>query len=288
MRRTSLTFLVLAILGLTLSCSDDGADRVDSDTTTSTADDADEPGSTTSEPSETGTSTAPPTTADVGDDQARADRAVAAFEALAIAEGFAANGSGDEDEPDDEDDADDIEFVSEECQEFDDAFPDESEDLPGQTAIAESDDLERVAESEDLMAPEEALQLTVIYVDDPARLDDLFALLTDDRLATCMQESMEGSMTPSSSPTTGMMPGPEMGDFEATTTEITEHGDGGIEMAITASMNLLGIPLEIDVTMRFVRDGRAIVLWFSSAFGATGDGLDPDAVFETVLGELAA
>jgi hypothetical protein len=69
------------------------------------------------------------------DDQEVADEAIAAFEGVLHDEGFAVVA-------DDDNEDDDLEFESDECREFDDAFPGDGE-LPRETASAESDDFER-------------------------------------------------------------------------------------------------------------------------------------------------
>src|SRR5918995_4851895 len=112
-------------------------------------------------------------------DQAAADGAIAAVEQSLRDDGFSA--ASDEDD-------DDLVFESQECREFDEAFPDEDQDLPGETASAESDDFER-GELGPAGGVVETIQASAGFVEEPGDLDPILDLLNDERWGPCMEEA---------------------------------------------------------------------------------------------------
>jgi hypothetical protein len=111
-------------------------------------------------------------------DQESPDEAIAALERLLRDEGFSASA--------DEDDGD-LVYESEECREFDEAMPDEDEDLPGQTARADSEAFERgeVAPGAGLL---EDVAAAVWLVEEPEDLTPVLELLNQ-RAGRCLEEA---------------------------------------------------------------------------------------------------
>ena len=171
-------------------------------------------------------------------DQAAVDRAIAAFEDSLEADGF---------EPSDPDtESDSLEFESEECQEFSEAFPSDDEKLPGETAGAESDEFERGELSPD-GGVQEQVEAKVAFVEDGAALEDLLALYRDDRLGPCLEEALSAAFEEQQAEI-----GPvTIADVELEELEAPDVGDDAVALRVTATLGAAGFefPFATDVAV---------------------------------------
>lgn len=264
---------MLVVLCLAAACGeDDGVDvSSDEETTTSTSagptsSSADDTTSTTPTSTETTATTATPT--DAAEDQEIADAAVAAFEEAVLAQGFVLD-PDEEDQPTN-DDGTESEFVSDECEVFDEAFA--GDELPGSTANAESHAYERGDLFLDGGA--ESAMAVVGVVDDAARLDEIFTLYRDERLPGCLEESLGPPADPAARQI-DVEDGPPVGDDAIAIHLADLEGEAPDTIAFTTDMT-------------FVHAGRAAVTIVSFTVGDAEPTFDSAAALEAVVAELAA
>ena len=212
---------------------------------------------------------------DVADAQAAVDAAVARFVAELEAAGFVAEEDEGEDEP--------FEFTSEECKAFDEAFPDDGEDLPGQAADAESGSYQR--STEDPLEGGAFVEGSAAVIDDDDEVDEVFELLADDRLATCMREAFQQGIDESAAEDPSA-PAPEV-TIEVERAEPVAGMDDAVALDMTGSMGVAGLSFDIDGTLQLVRRGDRVAMFLALAFGAPLD-VDVAGLVDALLGEEAA
>ena len=212
------------------------------------------------------------------EDQDAADEAIAALEERLEDDGF-------EPVADDDDDDDDIEFESEECREFAEAFPEDDEDLPGETASADSRDYER-GEVDLEGGVEETVQASVGFVEEEDDLDVVFELLNDARLPECLNEAFTGFLEESAAEDGGEF---EFSDFEAERVDPSGLGDDAGRIALRGGIDVQGFQFGFTFDIEMVRVGRTAAMVMYGAFGAPEADVDGDqrvALLEELVGSL--
>jgi hypothetical protein len=235
----------------------------------STADtDAGEGGSTTTAP-----------VVDAAADQAAAEEAIDALEEVLAGKGLVAQA---DDEDDDEDDGDDMEFVSESCRRFDEAFP-EDDELEGETANAEMATHER-----DAGMSFESVEASVGMTESAEDLDELMALLTDEEMADCLAEAMQLGVE-------GDQGGTDAPEFvveglEVSAGEVDDLGDENVRFEVGLTMVGSGLELPMTFEMLMVRDGRVAVMVMVGVggMGEEEPSIGAEAAAQVLLDELAA
>lgn len=212
---------------------------------------------------------------DEADAQAAVDASVAAFVAELEAAGFVAEAEEEDDEP--------FEFTSEECKAFDEAFPDDGEDLPGQAADAESGSYQR--SSDDPLDGGAFAEGSAAVVEDDDEVDAVFELLADDRLATCMREAFQQGIDESAAEDPSA-PAPEI-VLDVARAEPLEGMDDAVALAMTGSMGVAGFSFDIDGTLQLVRRGDRVAMFLGLAFGGPLD-IDVAGLVDALLGVEAA
>ena len=197
-------------------------------------------------------------------DQEAADAAIAAFEAELEDRGFEAA-------PDDDDDDSDLEFESEECQEFAEAFPGEDEELPGETASAESGDFER-GELDLQGGIQESAQGGVGLIEDEDQAEEFLELLGDDRLGGCLAEAVEAAFAAQAAEEGG--PELAVGEVEVDERDL-DVGDDAVGLVITTSVDAQGLTLPVAFEFAFARAGRTAA--FTGLFVVGADQVEEDA-----------
>lgn len=266
--RLTVTAVVVAIALLLGGCGED------SEPTATDATDAsdDSESSETTETTETTESTTTTVPVDPEADQEAADAAIAALEADLQADGFVAVPD------DDEDDDDNFEFVSEECQEFEAAFPDDEDELPGQTAETEMDSHEREgARSFD------AVQASVAFTEQADDLVAAFEMFGDDRMPDCLAEAMELSFEEQSAE-------PDQVPFVVEGLEVEGGtvdglGDENVQLVMTTTMVGGGTELPVTMDVLVVRVDRIAVMAMVTAVGSDVPGLSAEDVADLLLSE---
>jgi hypothetical protein len=204
------------------------------------------------------------------DDQEVADEAIATFEGVLRDEGFAV--------ATDDDDDDDLEFESDECREFEDAFPGDDE-LPGETASAESDDFERgeVAPTADGVL--ESVSGTVEFVEDPGEVDPLIELLDTDRASRCLEEAFRIGLESAAREDEQSL---EL-DVEVERLGSQRLGDTGVGFEATGEFETSGITFPFSLAIEVVRDDRAVVSVAVAGFGTDEPNVDRVSLLRVML-----
>ncbi len=209
--------------------------------------------------------------ASTANDQETADEAIAAVEQSLRDDGFSATTDEDED--------DDLTFESEECREFDEAFPGDDEDLPGETASAESDDFER-GELAPAGGVQETVGAIVGLVEDADALDPVLELLDDERLGGCLEEAFRiGIEAAAADDQTGV----EVGDVEIEQLEPEGQGDAGGGVQLTGEFTASGFTFPFSFAFEFVRVDRALVGIVTSDVGSDQPTADRAALLEVLV-----
>jgi hypothetical protein len=205
------------------------------------------------------------------DDQEAADQAIATFEGALRDEGFAV-------EADDDDEDDDLEFESDECREFEDAFPGD-EKLPGETASAESADFERgeVAPTADGLL--ESVSGTVEFVEDPDEVDPLIELLNTDRASQCMEEAFRIALESAAREDEQSL---EL-DVEVEHLDSQGLGDTGVGFEATGEFGTAGITFPFSLALELVRVDRAVVSVAVMGLGADESNVDRAALLQVMV-----
>lgn len=190
-------------------------------------------------------------------DQAVADQAIAAVEQALRDDGFSAAADQDED--------DDLAFESQECREFDQAFPGDDQDLAGETASAESDDFERGE-----LAPAggvlETVQAFAGFVEEPDDLDPVLELLNDERFGRCLEEAFRIGTEDAAAEDQATV---EFGDFEVEQLGSEGLGDAGVGVQLTGQFTASGFTFPVSFAFQLVRVDRALL-------GVVTSGVGPD------------
>lgn len=278
-RRRLAAFVLLPLLVSPVACSDDGDDPEVSTSVSSGAGTEDTTGDTTGE-TVTVETTAVDDPADPGevDDQTRVDLALEALVEQFDAAGFVAN-------PDDDEDDSDFEFESEECAAFEEVFS--GDELPGQSASAESGEYERGE-----LGPGSALEtveVNVGLVDDPARIDEVFAVFADERLAPCMEEALRTTFAELSAESAAT-DGPEITVQELTVEPLAPSGvgDGTAGLAMRGVLATSGIEIPLVLELEFGRAGRAVAMVMVGIIGADQLTVDRAAFLGAAVAAIAA
>ncbi|HYD09489.1 MAG TPA: hypothetical protein VEA78_05250 [Acidimicrobiales bacterium] len=254
--------LVAAAASLLVGCGDDGGD-----------DDA----SASSSGSASASSEAAAEDDTSSDDaQATVDAAVAAFEAELEAAGFTETAddgaAGGEEEEDDS-----FDFESEECQAFEEAFPDEGDEFPGADAEAESGSWER---SDDASFSFMSAEGFAAYASDQEAMDEVFDMFDDDRFGDCMEEAFRASFEES------MAEDPEAPEIELEM-DIRQidppDGLDGFGIQFVGSMGAMGLSFDIDGQIMMVRRDERAAMAVLIGIGDASD-LEVVSLVETLLG----
>jgi hypothetical protein len=215
------------------------------------------------------------------DDQEVADEAIATFEGVLREEGFTV--ATDEDDEDD----DDLEFESDECREFEDALPGD-EELPGETASAESDDFERdeLAAAADGML--ESVSGTVELVEDPDDVDPIIELLNSDRASRCLEEAFRIGLESAAAEQDQSV---EI-DVEVEHLDSQEGlGDTGVGFEASGQFEMTGIAFPFSLAFEVVRVDRALVSVVVTGLGSDEPNVDRAALLQVMVdavGEASA
>jgi hypothetical protein len=208
--------------------------------------------------------------ASTANDQETADEAIVALEQALRDDGFSAAGDGSEDD-------DDLTFESEECQEFDDAFPGDDQDLPGETATAESDDFER---GELDGGVQETVQAIAGFVEKPDDLDSVLALLNDERLGRCLEEAFRIGTEAAAAEDQATV---ETGDVEIEQLGAEGLGDTGGGVRLTGQFTSSGFTLPFSFAFQFVQVDRALVGVVTSGVGPGEPTADRAALLQVLV-----
>jgi len=181
--------------------------------------------------------------ASTANDQKAADETIAAVEQSLRDDGFSTAA----DEPAD------LRFESEECQEFDEAFP-RGGDFPGKTASAH--DVFQRGELAPAGGVYETVGAVAGFVDEPADLDPLFEKLNDERLGPCLEEAFRIGTEAAAAEE---QPTVEIGDVEIGQLGSEGLGDTGAGVQLTGDFTASGFTLPFSLAVQYVRVDRAVV-----------------------------
>lgn len=215
-----------------------------------------------------------PGAADAAADQEAADRAVAAVEETLQEDGFS---------PAPDDDEGDLEFRSEECRQLDEGFIASDEDLPGETASAESPDYEG-GELTASGGVQESVQAVAGFVEQPDDLDDVVAFLRDERLGPCLEEAFRAEIEASAAEDDEAL---ELGEIEVEQLADDGLGDtaGGVEMRGEVSAG--GFTFPFTVAVEFAQVERALVGVVTSSVGPDEPTVDRAALLQTLVDNVS-
>jgi hypothetical protein len=192
-------------------------------------------------------------------DQEAAEAAIAAFEAELAERDF-------EPQTDDDDDDSDVEFQTEECEQYDEAFG-EDEDLPDETASAESGDFER-GELDLEGGTQELASGSVGFTEDSEALEEYFDLLADDLFGQCVVEAIESEFAADADAQTSV------GQFDVDTDDLGV-GDESISLQLGTTIEAEGFTLPVAFEFALARSDRTAAFVFLGAVGA--DEINEDA-----------
>jgi hypothetical protein len=205
-------------------------------------------------------------------DQAAADGAIAAVEQILRDDGFSATSDQDED--------DDLVFESQECRDFDEAFPDdENQDLPGETASADSDEFER-GELAPAGGVEETVQAFAGFVEEPDDLDPVLELLNDERWGPCIEEAFRIATEAAAAEDQATV---EFGGFEVEQLGSEGLGDTGGGIQLTGQVTASGLTLPVSLALQVVRVDRALVAIVTTAVGPDEPTADRAALLQVLI-----
>jgi hypothetical protein len=202
-------------------------------------------------------------------DQQTVDAAIAALEQSLRDDGFSVTAEEDQD--------DDLVFESQECREFDQAFPGD-QNIPGETASAESDDFERELGSGG--GVQELVQAFAGFVEEPGDLDLVVELFTDERFGPCLEEAfrvgIEAAAAEDQAPA-------ELGDVAIEQLGSEGLGDTGGGVQLTGQVTTSGFAVPFSFAFQFVRADRALVGIFTSGVGPDEPSIDRAALLEVLV-----
>jgi hypothetical protein len=187
-------------------------------------------------------------------DQELADGAIAAVEQSLRADGFAPASDGDEG---------DLVFESEECRDFDQAFPGDDGGVPGETASAEIEDFERGEPAPD--GVQETVQAFAGFVEERDDLDPIFQLLNDERLGRCLEEAFRIGVEKAAAEDQATV---AVGDVEIEPLGSEEFGDRGGGIELTGEITASGFAVPFSMAFQGVQVDRALVGIFTSGVGS--------------------
>ncbi|MGH9290194.1 MAG: hypothetical protein ACRD0V_18185 [Acidimicrobiales bacterium] len=207
-------------------------------------------------------------------DQETADEAIAAVEQSLRDDGFSATA--------DEDD-DDLTFESTECREFDEAFPGDGQDLPGETASAESAEFERSD-----LAPAGGVQETVRafagFVEESDDLDPVLELVNDERFGPCLEEAFRIGAEAAAAEDQATV---AVGDVEIDQLGSEGLGDIGGGVQLTGEVTSSGFTVPFSVAFQLVRADRALVAIVTTAVGPDEPTADRAALVQILVDSVS-
>jgi hypothetical protein len=205
-------------------------------------------------------------------DQAATDEAIAAVEQILRDDGFSATSDQDED--------DDLVFESQVCRDFDEPFPDdENQDLPGETASADSDEFER-SELAPAGGVEETVQAFAGFVEEPDDLDPVLELLNDERWGPCIEEAFRIATEAAAAEDQATV---EFGGFEVEQLGSEGLGDTGGGIQLTGQVTASGSTLPVSLALQVVRVDRALVSIVTTAVGPDEPTADRAALLQVLI-----
>ncbi|MGH9178298.1 MAG: hypothetical protein ACRD0N_07065 [Acidimicrobiales bacterium] len=207
----------------------------------------------------------------VEDDRESVERAIAVFEASLAEDGFEAS------EEEAEDDDDDFEFRTAECERFE-ALNDD--DLPGSSADAESDELERgevTAEG----GTSNTAQASVGLVREPDGLDEYVGLLRDEGLEPCFEEAIRVSFE------TEEFEGLTLAELRVSRPGAPQVGDETVRIRVDGALEVEGAQVPFVFLFDFARDGRAAALVSTTTINAEEPSFDPEPLLRLLIDEVA-
>jgi hypothetical protein len=204
-------------------------------------------------------------------DRAAADEAIAAVEQILRDDGFSATSDQDED--------DDLVFESQECRDFDEAFPDDENHLPGETASADSDEFER-SELAPAGGVEETVQAFAGFVEEPDDLDPVLELLNDERWGPCIEEAFRIATEAAAAEDQATV---EFGGFEVEQLGSDGLGDTGGGIQLTGQVTASGFTLPVSLALQVVRVDRALVSVVTTAVGPDEPTADRAALLQVLI-----
>ena len=211
-------------------------------------------------------------------DRAAAEQAMESLEERLRDDGF-------ESAPEDDDDDSDLEFESEECEEFAEAFPKDDEELPGETASEEAE-FER-GELDADGGTQESVSAGVGLVEEEGELEDRFALYGDERLAGCLEEAMrtefENQATDSSDEGGAAV---EVNDLKVEEQEL-EVGDETASFTVDATLETAGFEFPFHIEFAIARQGRSAAMLVLSTIGDDEGDLDSADLLTLLLDGVA-
>ena len=217
--------------------------------------------------------------ADPEEDRASARAAMDALEERLRDDGFESAAADDDDE-------DDLEFESEECRRFAEAFPDDDEDLPGETA-SEKREFER-GELDADGGTEESVDATVGFVEEDEQLAEVFELYTDDRLAGCLEEAMQAQFASQS----GEQGGDDDIAVEVNDLRVEEQdldaGDEAVSFTVDATLAAAGFEFPFHIDLGVARVGRVGATLVLATIGDDEGSLDSADLLSLLLDEATA
>jgi hypothetical protein len=187
-------------------------------------------------------------------DQEVADDAIAAVEQSLRADGFAPASDGDEG---------DLVFESEECRDFDQAFPGDDGGVPGETASAEIEDFERGEPAPG--GVQETVQAFAGFVEERDDLDPIFQLLNDERLGRCLEEAFRIGVEKAAAEDQATV---AVGDVEIEQLGSEEFGDRGGGIELTGEITASGFAVPFSLAFEGIQVDRALVGIFTSGVGS--------------------
>jgi hypothetical protein len=188
-------------------------------------------------------------------DQDVADGAIAAVEKSLRADGFAPASDGDE--------GGDLVFESEECRDFDQAFPGDQGGVPGETASAEIEDFERGEPAPG--GVQETVQAFAGFVEERDDLDPIFQLLNDERLGRCLEEAFRIGVEKAAAEDQATV---AVGDVEIEQLGSEEFGDRGSGVELTGEITASGSGVPFSLAFQGIQVDRALVGIFTSGVGS--------------------
>jgi hypothetical protein len=203
-------------------------------------------------------------------DQQAADAAIAALEQSLRDDGFSATA--------DEDQDDDLVFESQECREFEEAFPGD-QDFTGETASAESDDFER-GELGSAGGVQELVQAFAGFVEEPGDLDPVVELFMDERFGPCLEEAFRIGIEAATAEDQATV---EVGDVGIEQLGSEGLGDTGGGVQLTGQVTTSGFAVPFSFAFQLVQADRALVGIVTSGVGPDKPTADRAALLQVLV-----
>jgi hypothetical protein len=170
-------------------------------------------------------------------------------------------------------------FESEECREFDEAFPGDDQDLPGETASAEIEDFER-GEIAPAGGALETVGAIAGFVEEPDDLDPVLALLNDERLGRCLEEAFRIGTEAAAAEDQATV---EIGDVAIEQLGSGRVGDTGGGVQLTGQFTSSGFTFPFSFAFQFVQVDRALVGVVISGVGPGESTVDRGALLQVLV-----